>query len=283
MRTALRNALVAGGVLPVLLAATACGTEDPADTPRAEPAASSPSASGTAVVGFDFDELGALEQAGVLGTGALPLTNTAPQPVTVRVATVAGGSLRAERGREGGYAARFPAYSSGDPRRVVVMTFAAGNDDPLGPGSADFSFGAEFTLDPLSEEDGLDDGNNLVQRGLSADPAQYKIQIDHGRASCRIAGDDGEVLVKSQQTIEPETWYRVSCTRSGDDVTLELRSFDGSAGERTVGSGATGAIRLPSTTPLVMGGKATSEGEAVKGNSDQFNGAIDNVFLTRDP
>lgn len=232
------------------------------------------------MVSFDFDELGALENAGVLGTGPIPLNNEASQSVTVRVAAVADGQLRAEPGRDGGYAARFPAYASGDPRRVVVTTFATGEDDPLGPGTGDFSFGADFTLDRLSEEAGVDDGNNLVQRGLSSDPAQYKIQIDHGHASCRVAGEEGEVVVRSARTIVPEIWYHVSCTRTGDDITLTLGSFEGEP-ERTVGSGATGAIGMSSTTPLVMGGKATDAGAAVEGNSDQFNGAIDNVFLSR--
>jgi hypothetical protein len=278
MHNAARRVPVAWGLLVAALVMAACGSVALTASPRVEP---SPSVTRTPVLSLDFDDLGALEDATGLGGGYLPLDNAAPQPFTVRIASVAAGDLRAVPGRDGGYAARFPAHATGDKRRAILLVTSSSGSDPLGPGKANFSFGADFTLDAASEDGDLDNGNNLVQRGLSADPSQYKIQIDNGRASCRVAGHDGDVLVKSDQKIVPDTWYRVSCTRTRDAVELVVGRFGG-APERSVKRAATGKISTPRTTPFAVGGKATTAGDAVQGDSDQFNGAIDNVFLSID-
>jgi hypothetical protein len=246
---------------------------------------------GTPVLSLGFDDLGALEEATGLASGYLPLDNDTARPVTVHLSTVSGGTIRAVPGRDGGYAARFPAHRPDDSRRAVLTVTTTDEGDPLGPGTSDFAFGADFTLDEVTEapeesEDSeesanQDNGNNLIQRGLASDPAQYKIQIDRGRASCRVAGEEGEVIVKSEQPIASGSWYRVSCVRSDDRVTLELDSFEGTP-ERTAEVGATGNIQLPVATPLVLGGKAAENGRAVAGDSDQFNGSVDNVFFTVD-
>ena len=286
MGPAARRALVGWLVLAPALGTAGCGTEPPAaDAPAVGTPASA--ALGTAVLSFDFDDLGALEDATGLGSGRVPLRNDTAQPVTVRISTVAGGSLRAVPGRDGGYAARFPTYNPGDPRRAV-MTVTTTSQDPFNPGVADFSFGADFNVDDTAEQDAdqekvkdADNGNNLLQRGLFSDTGQYKLQVDHGRVSCRIAGSEGEVVVRAPQPIEPETWYRVSCLRVGDRVTLQLHDFERDL-ERTSEEGSTGSVHLPPTTPVVLGGKASTSGAAVATDSDQFNGAIDNVFLTVD-
>ncbi len=273
-------------MLAPALCTAGCGTQSP---PADEPEVGTPASAalGNAVLSFDFDDLGALEEATGLGAGRVPLRNETAQPVTVRISTVSGGKLRAVPGRDGGYAARFPAYTSGDPRRAVLSVTTA-SQDPFNPGVADFSFGADFSVDEVAEQDDADEktenadnGNNLLQRGLFSDTAQYKLQVDDGRVSCRIAGSEGEVVVRSPQEIQPETWYRVACLRVGERVTLHLHDFESDL-ERTSEEGSTGSIHLPSTTPVVLGGKASSSGAAVATDSDQFNGAVDNVYLTVD-
>jgi hypothetical protein len=62
---------------------------------------------------------------------------------------------------------------------------------PAQPGSRDFEFGAGFSLDTKSTGDHADNGDNLIQRGLFGDKAQYKIQVDKGKVSCRIKGSGG--------------------------------------------------------------------------------------------
>jgi hypothetical protein len=249
--------------------------QDP-DVAVASPAAAEPA--DTPVFRFDFDELGRLDDTGA-GPGGLSLLNTGSQPVTVRVATAAAGFLRSVPDRDGGYAARFPWHGPKAHQRMVLTVSSSSVADPLGPGTSDFTFGADFTLDSPSEGGRLDNGNNLIQRGRAGDPAQYKLQIDGKLASCRIAGAAGEVVVEAKQVIRTNVWYHVSCARTGDVVTLELGVLDRPA-ERAVVSGPTGAVYVPTATPLVLGGKTTSAGVAVEGNSDQFNGAMDNVFLS---
>jgi hypothetical protein len=178
---------------------------------------------------------------------------------------------------------RFPGVgtTTGPPRAVLVVTArpSASGADRLSPGKRDFEFGATFMLDGTSDNGDLDNGNNLVQRGLSTDPTQYKIQVDHERISCRVAGDGGELLLNSRKRVEPLTWYVARCARVGESVVLEARAVDGGTTERVTADGPTGAVVAAPMTPFAVGGKVTSTGEAVRGNSDQFNGAVDDVFL----
>ncbi len=280
--------LAAATVLVALSPTAGCALEEQA-AGRPGPQTATPSAvasptrtpAGRApVLSFDFDDLGALRSQGV-GSGELRVLNAGSERVTVRVSGAGGGALRSMPDREGGFALRFPVYGRGSGERMVLTATSESVTDPLSPGVADFSFGADFAVDRVTEGTGLDNGNNLIQRGLSGDAGQYKLQIDRGRASCLVAGDAGDVLVQTEQRIRPHTWYHASCSRTGGVVTLDLGTYQG-APERAVAPGPTGAVYLPAATPLVLGGKATPGGVAVVGDSDQFNGALDNVFLTID-
>ena len=284
MRPGTRRALALVWLVGACSLGAACDAEAPAA--RAETGEPVSAPLGTPVLTLDFDDLGALEQATGLAAGYLALDNDADEPVTVQLATVSGGTIRPVPGRGGGYAVRFPGLQEDDPKRaVLVVTTTSSDRDPLGPGAADFAFGADFVLDEDAEQaegaDNADNGNNLVQRGLYADDGQYKIQVDHGRASCRVAGAKGEAVVTSPTEIVPGTWYRVTCARTAERVTLEVDDFDG-VPETTAEDVVTGTVQLARATPLVIGGKATAEAKAVAGDSDQFNGALDNVYLTVD-
>jgi len=232
------------------------------------------------VFSFDFDDLPGTNETEVLASGALALRNAGSELFEVKVSTRAGGTLRSVPDPEGGRALRFPVFAALNPKGAVLTATTSSVTDPLAPGVSDFSFGADFNLDEVSEG-ALDNGNNLMQRGLSADPVQYKLQIDQGRASCRVAGEDGEVVVRAEQVIEPKTWYTLTCNRRGEQVTLELGIVGGSA-EPSIDVGATGGIYLSSEVPIVLGGKADGAGVVIGGDSDQFNGVIDNAFLEID-
>ena len=78
-------------------------------------------------------------------------------------------------------------------------------------------------------------------------------------------------------------WYTVTCARKADEVTLTLQPDKGGGpGERVTEQGATGSLTQSSDTPLVVGGKVSATGMVVSTDSDQFNGAMDNVFLKID-
>jgi hypothetical protein len=226
----------------------------------------------------NFDDLGRARSA---GTGPVTLANEGSEPLAFRVSAAGGGMLRSVPGKAGGYAARFPAFAAGYTQRAVVTATSSSDDDPLSPGDSDFTFGSDFTLDKVSEGGTADNGNNVVQRGLFVDPSQYKIQIDHGRASCRVAGSAGAAVVRSTQVITADAWYRISCSRTTRTLTLALGRVDGAI-TRTSVSARTGVVDSANSTPLSLGGKVTGTGKVVTGNSDQFNGALDNVFLRLD-
>jgi hypothetical protein len=174
-------------------------------------------------------------------------------------------------------AARFPAASSSSKPRAILTVEPDGSGDPLNPGSADFSFGADFNVDDVST--GLqDNGDNIMEKGLFADRGQWKLQVDHGLVSCRVKGNQNSVVVKIYPTVVPGAWYRAGCARQGNTITATVQRL-GTA--RVYSSSATRSLGVVDTSgyPMSIGGKARQNGSAVSGNSDQFNGAIDNVYF----
>lgn len=218
------------------------------------------------------------------GLSLLEVDQDGSATVEVAIATMNGGGVVAEQGPDGGAVFEFPAYD--DPalgRRAVIRVVNAGTEDLLTPGAADFEFGAEFRRDNVSTGDRTDDGDNLVQRGLFGNGAQYKIDIDKETPSCRIEGVDGVVQVRASTVIAPHTWYAARCTRRGTEVELSVMEYDGNGWvESSVDaqSGATGTISWEEPVlPFSVGGKLTRAGDVVERASDQFNGAIANPFL----
>jgi len=178
---------------------------------------------------------------------------------------------------------RFPAATADaaatPPRAVLSITPGPGGDaDALNPGARVFSFGASFRLDAVSTG-GDDNGDNLMQRGLIGSASQYKIQVDHDRPSCRVAGSDGEVLVRSPVRVRPGRWYTVRCSREDDRVTLQLSERGSGTTQDVSATGRTGSLDASGDLPLSVGGKLTAQGTAVRSNSDQFNGEVDDVVL----
>jgi hypothetical protein len=175
---------------------------------------------------------------------------------------------------------RLPAY---DPRgrRFAVLRVSTTRGLPS-PGQRDFTFGVEAVIDARSSGTSVDDGDNLVQRGLFGPGSQFKLQVDRRVASCRVAGDRGAVIAELERRLEPEVWHRIRCTRAGDSVTVEVVAMlDG--GERSVGSstsrGPIGAVDLGASTPLSVGGKLGTTGQLAATSTDQLNGAVGRVFF----
>jgi hypothetical protein len=209
------------------------------------------------------------------------LTNAGDLPVTVDVVSLGGGELRGERGPRRG-AVRLPEWDSSDPAHAVLRMRGTGPDDVLSPDERDFAFGADFNLDATSSGTPADNGDNLIQRGLFEGPGQYKIQVDHGKLSCRVSGLDGEVLTRIEQKIEPGTWYRARCTRRGDTVTLMMAELlpDFELGEWRLASdtGSIGEVVMPRHTPMSVGGKLATDGTIFPGSTDQLNGVVDRIM-----
>jgi hypothetical protein len=230
-------------------------------------------------VDFDFEH-----QAADLGTIVPSVTNEGTAPVAVSIVTLGGGRAMLADGVEGGFGLRFPAFDSdASPTAAAVVVRSADSPDLLSPGRRDFRFGADFALDRLSAGGSHDNGDNLVQRGLTEDAQQFKIQVDHGVPSCRVAGTDGIAFVESEVVVVPERWYRVTCLRTVDGLVLTVVPWNGTRwGDAQVStvSAPTGSLDFDgSVGPLVIGAKVDAAGTLIASASDQFNGLADNVHF----
>jgi hypothetical protein len=212
------------------------------------------------------------------------VVNDGELPVRTKVVDANGGLLKATPSPYG-QGARLPAYSQRDPGFAIIGVFNTGDvylgtDDPLSPGHGNFTFGADFSLDEKTTGSAIDDGDNLIARGIFEGAAQYKIQVDDGLLSCRIAGLEGEVLVKAHQRVQPGHWYRTRCTRIGDEVTLEIAKLESGVPTDWVEldeTGEIGAVVMAQSVPLSVGGKLSGTGEMFPTSTDQFNGSIDRI------
>ena len=199
--------------------------------------------------------------------------------LSVRLLTHNGGTASTTSSHNRGTALRLPAFKAGSPPLAVLVVNDTTGGDDLSPGTAKFRFGASFALDQKSTGSSADNGDNLVQRGLFGARAQYKIQIDNKRPSCRVKGSAGAVHVTADRSVTPGEWYRALCSRDGSTVTLQVRRLSDGAKWTYRASGATGSVAPPSSTPLSVGGKVTEGGRLMTGASDQFNGRVDDVFV----
>ena len=217
--------------------------------------------------------------------GSIPnLASTGSAEVETGIASANGGTVLGVKHAGAGRAARLEPFDPESPAELATVVIdPAGGTDPFDTGKAPFAFGADFRLDEKSEGSDADNGNNLFQRGLYSDAAQYKLQIDGGRISCRVEGSAGSVHVVAGKDLRTERWHRVRCTRKQGTVTLRLVHFTADGPVRRVWSksGTIGALTFDAGVPLSVGGKVDGDGDVVENSSDQFNGRIDDVFFRR--
>ena len=276
-----RQSLITGLGLGLVAAAAGCGgpSQDPASDPGLSTSATDLGRAIRLDLRFDdpLTDAATVRRITSAGSGSYDIT----------VVTSGGGGLVTQPGRNGGVdrALRFPPFAPviAGPRAVIRVS-ATGPTDDLNPAAGDFTFGADIRLaSPSQSPTGDDDGNNVVQRGLYADPIQYKLEVDEGLATCRVKGSAGDVLVTSKTPIEPRTWYRLRCLRRADSVTLTVVRWPANGSTTTSQdrrAGATGDLTPPDPgVPLTVGGKLSSDGASIEAQSDQFNGLIDNVVL----
>lgn len=208
--------------------------------------------------------------------------NTGHAPLRVDVVTFGDGKVTTDRAPGGRPAVSFPAFDKADPGYAIMRVVNIGDHDVLRPDEQDFTFGADFVLDEKSDGSSSDNGDNLVQRGLYESPSQYKIQVDHGRVSCGVRGMTGDVLVTVHRRVQPGQWYRATCTRTSDTVTLEVERLASDGEALSWGSeeetAALGPVILPRDTPLSVGGKLAEDGSMFPASTDQFNGSVARVF-----
>jgi hypothetical protein len=144
-------------------------------------------------------------------------------------------------------------------------------------------WGADFQLDAVSTDpSGPDNGDNLIQRGLWGQSAEYKAEVDLRRASCAVHGTEGTLLVRAKMSADSGTWYRMRCIRGSDSLTVTVRELGadgwGPTSEAQV-TGPVGAVDYPASMPISIGGKIAPNGALIKSATDQFNGWIANPVI----
>lgn len=261
----LRGALVAG-LTAAALALGGCGA--PASS---TPAGSLPGPRGELVL--EFDEGLAAE-----GTALDRVQGSGSADLRIQVRTAAGGAL--ERvGARSGYAVRTPAATWRTPTPTAVIVVRPKGEDQLVPGTGAVRWGADLKADVEVADSASDDGSNVLQRGLFADTAQLKLQLDRRVPSCRVAGDEGDALVRADRPIPAQQWHRVQCQLRNGRLSLHVGRPGQPAPQVWEVDAEVGEIDFPRSTPVAIGGKVNGKGLIVKSSTDQFNGALDNVFL----
>lgn len=273
------RAAALSATLALIVLTGGCSGED---APPAEKAgALAPSSGGQETLLLDFEEL-----------TAGPVTRIAFSAGSgeADVITAGGGALSAVQTDEGGVILRFPTASDSAAGRRAVLNVRGETGAGFAPAERDFQFSVDVMYPPGSAGDtDDDDGDNLLQRGLFGDVGQFKLQVDHLRPACRLAGDEGETLVKATQDLDEGTWYRVVCQRADGVASLHLAELAGAPSSTQAApqdwrswttpdrSGSITESERPA--PLSLGGKLNPQGQIVEDAPDQFNGELDNVRI----
>jgi len=178
----------------------------------------------------------------------------------------------------GGTAAKFPAFVDSDKEPGVGLVVTAADAPLPDPGDAEFGWGATLRYDDPGAASDSDNGDNVLQRGLAADPVQFKLQADHGVPSCSVTGTAGRVLVKGE-LLTADVWYRVACLRTQDDLTLTVTDLTDETTATFRETGTTGTVDFADDVPIAIGRKVGPGGRMITDQPDQFNGTMDSVWV----
>lgn len=186
-------------------------------------------------------------------------------PLGVR--TERDGALRAVP-HGSGYAVRFPercTLTGPEAQRCPRAILESRSADFLNPATRPIQFGASVRITP----DQLAAGANVLQKGFSTAGGQFKLQVDHGRASCVVTDmrDPKIYVARSSLSVVDGRWHALACERRGDRLIITV---DG-AGRNEVAVPA--QLSISNDEPLRIGGKNTGP------TNDQFAGEIDDVYV----
>jgi hypothetical protein len=223
---------------------------------------------------------------GCVGAAAAPATPAAV--VVARYAFDAGGGTIADASGRGhtltviaghggavraithgtGRALAFPAKCRVKAKRrcphVVLQAPPAAD---LNPGTRPIAYGASVRL----ARSQTTKGQNVLQKGYSATTSQYKLQVDGtaGRPSCVLVDDRKPTirLVRSSVSVADGAWHAVECRRAGTAFTIVVDGV------------LRGVLAVPAALSVRNGGPLSVGGKGASANNDQFQGALDNVWV----
>lgn len=268
--SATRRLLVGAVVLAGGLTLASCTSDAPSPTPTTASPSPTPSGEPGTAFAMNFDE------------GAL-LASEPAGDATVTQENFFGGALTLVTSFRGnGQAIQFPASTGGEEEPGVgLVAFAAAAPLP-NPGTAPFGFGADVRFDDIGAATANDNGDNVIQRGLAADPTQYKLQVDKGAPSCTVTGAGGRLIIKGD-TLENGLWYRLACLLDADGLTLTVTDLDAQTTAEFAAPGTVGAVSFAEDVPVAIGRKAGPDGAGIIDQPDQFNGTMDAIWIRVEP
>ncbi|WP_203838440.1 LamG-like jellyroll fold domain-containing protein [Winogradskya humida] len=183
----------------------------------------------------------------------------------LRTSTSKGGVLRtAPHGTGQAIIFPDPCDGVGCPRLVLQTPGTA----KLNPANKPVRFGASVQL----SSDHTSDGQNVLQKGYSSTGGQYKLQIDKkpGRPSCALTDAQSSriYLAQSSISVADGEWHSLECRRTETALSIVVDDVV----QKSIEVPAT--LSVTNAAPLVLGGKGLAE------NADQFQGALDDVWVT---
>jgi hypothetical protein len=193
-----------------------------------------------------------------------PILDESGRGHTLRVISGHGGVVR-KVAHAGGSALLFPSRCL--LRTCPHVALQTPSTPDLNPGTRDISFGADVYLSPTQTSK----GQNVIQKGFSKTSSQWKLQIDGvaGRPSCVLVGDRLRRIrmATSTVTVADGRWHRVRCSRVGSILAVFV---DNLLRGRTI---VPASLSVTNNRPMSIGGKGAFA------DNDQFNGALDNVWV----
>jgi hypothetical protein len=145
----------------------------------------------------------------------------------------------------------------------------------LDPGGCDFAVDVWVNWDSVAPQSKAT--YNVVQKGLSTAPANWKMEIDgrpdgrFGRVICTFDGKDSRQPVRvssgSGATVKAGRWTKLRCERRGSRFITEV-------------AGQSASLTVSSIGPIENGSTLTV-GAKKLGDSDTFSGNIDDLVFWR--
>ena len=165
-----------------------------------------------------------------------------------------------------GSALVFPAPCHDEPCPRIALRAVPVDD--LNPGRRPIRWGASVRLDANETTK----GENVLQKGYSAEGSQYKLQIDGaaGQPSCVLVDDRAPAihLALSSVSVADGRWHTLECRRAGSDLSILVD------GKRRGGVAIPADLSVRNRIPLSVGGKGSFN------NNDQFQGVLDEVWIS---
>ncbi|MDY7087477.1 MAG: LamG-like jellyroll fold domain-containing protein [Actinomycetota bacterium] len=193
-----------------------------------------------------------------------PIADESGRGHTLRIISGHGGTVRAvAHGR--GSALLFPPRCL--ERICPHVALQTPSTADLNPGARNISYGADVFLRPTQTSK----GQNVIQKGYSTRGSQWKLQIDGvaGRPSCVLVGDRSPRIrmATSVVSVADSRWHRVRCTRIGGTLSVWVDNV------------LRGRIGIPPRLSVTNNRPMSIGGKGAYVDNDQFNGALDNVWV----